>query len=140
MVRVNLIDPKKLADQHLVAEYNELLMLLGHVKKYPSLDGIPKNYCLGEGHIKFFKNKLGYLEKRHGLIRRQMGRRGFVVRKAFDASGFGREFRDSWKPVKRDFEIIKKRLVEKIRMKPEFYRYYGEKKGRGFFIGLIRKV
>ena len=37
MVRINLIHPKKLADQHLIAEYNEILMLLGHVKKFPHL-------------------------------------------------------------------------------------------------------
>ena len=39
MVRVNIINPNKLADQHLIAEYNEILMLLGYVRKYPKEDG-----------------------------------------------------------------------------------------------------
>jgi hypothetical protein len=34
MVRVNLISPSKLADQHLIAEYDEILMLLGYVHRF----------------------------------------------------------------------------------------------------------
>ena len=63
MVRINLINPKKLTDQHLIAEYNEILMLLGYVKKYPKLEKIPSKYNLGKGHMLFFKNKLKYLKK-----------------------------------------------------------------------------
>ena len=61
MVRINLVHPKKLADQHLIAEYNEILMLIGYVRKYPPLENIPDSYKLGKGHVKFFKNKLDYL-------------------------------------------------------------------------------
>ena len=57
MVRINIINPKKLADQHLVAEYNEILMLIGHIKKFPKINNPPKNYTLDKGHINFFKNK-----------------------------------------------------------------------------------
>jgi len=32
MVRVNLVNPKQLADQQLVAEHNEILMLVGYLK------------------------------------------------------------------------------------------------------------
>jgi hypothetical protein len=32
-------------------------MLIGYVRKFPDLVGIPESYRLGEGHIKFFKNK-----------------------------------------------------------------------------------
>ena len=75
MVRINLINPKKLADQHLVAEHNEILMLLGYVRKHPMCLNIPETYCLGRGHIKFFKNKLLYLKKRHELIKKEMIKR-----------------------------------------------------------------
>ena len=60
MVRINLINPRYLADQHLIAEYDEILMLLGYVKRYPKIDDIPTNYCLGKGHIRFFKDKIGH--------------------------------------------------------------------------------
>ncbi len=79
MVRINLINPEKLSDQHLIAEYDEILMLLGYVKKYPTLEEIPERYCLGKGHIKFFKNKLKYLKKRHELIKKEMVKRGFTT-------------------------------------------------------------
>ncbi|MBN1157597.1 endonuclease, partial [Candidatus Woesearchaeota archaeon] len=81
MVRINLVEPKKLTDQHLVAEYNEILMLIGHVRKHPEIKAMPKEYILGKGHILFFKNKLVYLKKRHELIKNEMLRRGFKPKK-----------------------------------------------------------
>ena len=53
MVRINIIEPRKLADQHLIAEYNEILMLFGYVRKHPRRENIPERYLLGPGHIKF---------------------------------------------------------------------------------------
>jgi deoxyribonuclease (pyrimidine dimer) len=64
MVRINIINPKYLTDQHLIAEYVEILMLLDYAKKNSPCN-IPKKYCLGKGHIKFFSNKVLYLKKRH---------------------------------------------------------------------------
>gem|GEM_PF-6983141 len=42
LVRVNLLPPRVLADQHLVAEYREIFMLLGHVRKYPAVNNVPE--------------------------------------------------------------------------------------------------
>jgi len=139
MVRVNLIRPEFLADQHLVAEYAEILMLVEYVRRYPALEGIPKEYCLGEGHQKFFKNKLKYLERRHLEIKNEMRKRGFKARKKLSLKGFQKENLGDWKPKKRDYGVIVQRLVWKIRKKPGFYRYYGEKKGQKFLIGLVGK-
>lgn len=137
MVRVNLIHPSKLADQHLIAEYNEILMLVAYVRKFPALDGIPKDYVLGKGHIKFFKNKLGYLQERHKEISGEMLRRNFKVNKKINVEGFGKEYFSFWEPKKKDFDLIKKRIVEKINLRPDFYRYCGEKKEAGFFVDLL---
>lgn len=131
MVRINLIEPRRLSDQHLIAEYNEILMLVGYVRKYPLLEGIPSQFCLGEGHIKFFKDKLGYICDRHRLIRAEMGRRGFKNSKEICVEG------KKWKPSERDIDCIKKRIREKIKIKPDFYRYYGEKKSPRFFCSLL---
>ena len=38
-----ILNPKFLADQHLVAEYNEILMLVSYFKKFPEVKDIPKN-------------------------------------------------------------------------------------------------
>ena len=139
MVRVNLIKPEFLADQHLVAEYAELLMLVVYVRKYPKLEGIPEEYCLGEGHQKFFKNKLKYLEKRNQELKKEMKKRGFKPKRKLILEGVGKKNRGDWKPGKKDFAVIGKRLIWKIRKKPGFYRYYGEKKGERFLVGLVRK-
>ena len=139
MVRVNLINPKKLSDQHLIAEYNEILMLEAYIKKYPEInkEETPKDYCLGKGHMKFFKNKLNYLEKRHKELKKEMKARGFKTNKSVDVVLCGKENKKNWKPKDKDFKIIKKRIKEKIELKPGFYRYFGKKKPKDFFKGLL---
>jgi deoxyribonuclease (pyrimidine dimer) len=124
MVRVNLIDPKALSDQHLIAEYDEILMLVGYVRRYPSLDDLPKRYALGKGHIRFFKDKLLYLSYRHARIKDEMARRGFVCRKSVDLEGFDDAHLNDWRPLEDDLEIIKDRIIAKLRMKPGYYRYF----------------
>lgn len=139
MVRINLIHPKYLADQHLIAEYNEILMLLGHVKKHGHTKKTPPNYLLGPGHITFFKDKIIYLKNRHNLIKKEMNLRGFVTNKEILINAYPKILHNDWKPNKKDKEIIKARLKEKISIKPKYYRYKGEKKGKSFFINLINK-
>lgn len=137
MVRINLIAPKNLADQHLIAEYNEILMLLGYVKRYPDAVGIPERYALGKGHIKFFKDKLLYLKKRHGDIRKEMRRRGFRADRDVILYGFPDNLKKDWLPNGEDKRIIKKRLLEKIEKKPDFYRYCRKKRSPEFLKNLI---
>ncbi|MBT3304434.1 endonuclease V [Candidatus Woesearchaeota archaeon] len=139
MVRINLINPENLADQHLIAEYNEILMLLGYVKKYPSLGDLPLKYKLGKGHVLFFKNKLTYIKKRHELIKKEMKKRGFATNITINLNKFNKKLVNDWKPVKDDVNIIKKRIITKIELKPNFYRYYGVHKSKKFFIELVKK-
>lgn len=138
MVRINLIKPEKLADQHLVAEYDEILMLLGYVRRYPEVKDIPEEYSLGKGHIKFFKNKLLYLFTRHELIKKEMRKRGFQTNVKIDLRKFHTSLINNWKPKQKDIKIIKERISEKLKLKPEYYRYYGEYKGENFFLELIK--
>lgn len=140
MVRVNLIAPKYLADQHLVAEYLEIMMLIGYVRNYPESKDIPDNYTLGKGHIKFFKNKLKYLKERHETIKSEMIKRGFKTRIDLDLRGFKKELLNNWSPSKKDIHIIKERIKWKISKKPKYYRYYGEYKDKRFLIDLIEKA
>lgn len=137
MVRVNLVNPECLTDQHLVAEYDEMLMLVAYVREHQDLEGIPDDYCLGKGHIKFFKNKIGYLKKRHELLKKEMRRRGFVARKTLDARGIDKGMLKDWKPNPQDLRIIKKRLKQKVLLKPEWYRYYRKNRTKQFLLKLI---
>ena len=137
MVRINLVDPRQLADQHLIAEYNEILMLFGHVKKHPAIRNAPPRYCLGKGHISFFKDKLLYLKHRHDLIKVEMRRRGFRAAKTISLSRFPKILRNDFSPDKNDFRLIRRRLLQKIRLKPEFYTYCREHRSLSFFRRLL---
>lgn len=139
MVRVNLVNPKKLADQHLIAEYNEILMLVAYIKKHPKLESIPRDYCLGRGHMIFFKNKLMYLKNRHEKLKSEMRKRGFNTNKTLKINSFGKKNRIDWSPRKKDFNLIKKRLIMKLKLKPRYYRYYGKHKTTKFFIRLLEE-
>lgn len=139
MVRINLINPRKLADQHLIAEYNEILMLLGYVKKYPKLGEVPPKYTLGKGHILFFKNKLKYLKKRHEMIKKEMQKRGFAATITINLNQFDKKLVNDWKPSKADIEVINKRLIHKLSLKPKYYRYYKNPRTKKFLIDLIKK-
>lgn len=137
MVRINILSPEKLADQHLIAEYNEILMLLGHVRKFPNVNRTPADYCLGNGHITFFKNKLLYLKKRHELLKKEMRKRGYETNKTVELEQFNKELINDWKPKACDKEIIRKRITQKLKKKPKYYTYHGEHKPLGELIKLI---
>ncbi|MGV8150553.1 MAG: pyrimidine dimer DNA glycosylase/endonuclease V [Candidatus Woesearchaeota archaeon] len=143
MVRVNIIPPKKLADQHLIAEYNEILMLLGYVARHPEIkiingkSEIPKKYILNKGHIKFFKNKLVYLKKRHEEIKKEMKKRQFKTGVQIDLKKYPKNLHNDWTPKKEDYTIIIERIIWKIRKKPDYYRYYGRYESEEFFIKLL---
>jgi deoxyribonuclease (pyrimidine dimer) len=141
MVRVNLINPKFLSDQHLIAEYNEILMLEGYVRKYPKICGDePREYCLGKGHIKFFKNKLSYLHKRHELLKKEMRKRRFNAQKSMNIKKLPKILHGDYNPDRKALRIISKRIMQKLKNKKDFYRYYGEKRKEYFFVRLIRSL
>lgn len=141
MVRVNLIDPRYLSDQHLVAEYYEIAMLVAYIRKYPDLLDIPENFSLGQGHMKFFKNKVLYLRKRHKTIISEMRSRGFRAEMELDITGLDDRHMKDWKPEKRDLEIVKYRLREKILIKNDgFYRYYGKPVSKEKMISIIESA
>ena len=137
MVRVNLIQPSRLSDQHLIAEYDEILMLVAYIKNKPSIDSLPQNYCLGKGHMRFFKDKVNYLKERHELLKKEMVNRGFKTEKTIDLDSFDSLNKGIWQPGEDDFKIIKARIKEKLALKPTYYRYYSKYKSTDFFFNLL---
>ncbi|MDD0824465.1 pyrimidine dimer DNA glycosylase/endonuclease V [Mannheimia sp. AT1] len=80
MTRINLVPPAELCDQHLLAEHRELTRIPNAVAKGKfSLKGQPEDYKLGEGHVRFFFNKLTFLKKRYDLLHEECLARGFNV-------------------------------------------------------------
>jgi deoxyribonuclease (pyrimidine dimer) len=125
-----------------VAEYDEILMLLGYVRRYPKIvpGTIQERYCLGKGHIKFFKNKLLYIKKRHEVLKQEMKKRGFATNITVDLLTYPKELRNDWKPNCSDAIVIKKRITEKLLKKKDYYRYYGKLKSQKYLVGLIKKA
>lgn len=65
--------------------------------------------------------------------------RGFKISKTINLNKYPKEYIKNWKPKAKDKEIIKKRLITKINLKPDYYKHNGEKKPKNFFINLINK-
>lgn len=59
MTRINAnIDPADLCDQHLIAEYREMVRIPNFVLTHPTkLNAIPDTYRLGTGHVNSFITK-----------------------------------------------------------------------------------
>jgi len=127
MVRINLIHPSKLSDQHLIAEQVEILMLISYIKKYPQLDGTePKEFTLNKGHMKFFKDKVIYLSRRYNKLHHEIIYRGFKHQWRFpDISELPKELLNDWTPSYNDKLLIRSRILSKVDMKPNWYKYCG---------------
>jgi len=132
MTRINLIPPTQLTDQHLIAEYREITMVPAALKRTIdskaglSLDKIPKVFTLNKGHVTFFYNKGKYLFLRYQLLIKEMIARGFHPDKnrKFPKKIFIEyNLFNNWEPLSIDLKIIRKRIAEKIKKKPNWYRH-----------------
>lgn len=86
MTRINLVPPEELCDQHLLAEHRELTRIPNAVAKGKfSLVGQPTDYKLGEGHVRFFFDKLLFLQKRYAQLHAECLARGFNVQNRWTA-------------------------------------------------------
>lgn len=80
MTRINVVPVEELCDQHLLAEHRELTRIPNAVARGRfSLLGQPADYKLGEGHVRFFFNKLQFLKTRYTALNAECLRRGFNV-------------------------------------------------------------
>ncbi len=131
MTRINIISPSELTDQHLIAEYREIFMVAGSLKRtLISKNGylqskVPKEYTLNSGHVYFFYNKGKYLNKRYNLIIKEMKLRGFnpdMERKFPKDIFINNNLYNDWSPNQNDIKIIRQRISEKIALKPTWYR------------------
>lgn len=122
----------KLTDQHLVAEIKEINQLAGQFRKSmgskKGLHGIPKTFCLGKGHVKFFYDKGKFLRQRFIELQLEAVRRGFKAEAAFsDAWSHLEPYNNDWVPTQQDIVLSEERIRLKLEQKPNFYRYYGKK-------------
>lgn len=131
MTRINLVPPSELMDQHLIAEYREITMVPAaqkrslRTKKWNEIQKtIPSKFTLNQGHVKFFYDKLDYLEKRFYHICLEMDCRGFN----YDIMRFVRSLDGAmvvpsgWKPTEDDMDIVRERIRLRISQRPGWYR------------------
>tara|TARA_B100000287_G_scaffold434597_1_gene499505 strand:- start:2112 stop:2519 length:408 start_codon:yes stop_codon:yes gene_type:complete len=131
VTRINIIDVSELTDQHLIAEYREITMVPGSLRRtLVSKIGyqekkVPKKFTLNGGHVYFFYNKGKYLYNRYQELISEMKRRGFkpdsnrkFPRDIFKENGLYND----WIPTIEDQKIIRQRIAERIASKPNWYR------------------
>ena len=131
MTRVNLVPPAELFDQHLMAEYRELLMIPAslsrtlHSQKGLRLDEYPKRFTLNRGHVSFFYDKGRYLDQRYSALVRELTRRGFRLdpERLFPTKIFIEHgLYNDWLPDAADLAVIRARIAEKLAQRPSWYR------------------
>jgi deoxyribonuclease (pyrimidine dimer) len=131
MTRINLVPPHELTDQHLIAEYREIFMVAGSLRRtLISKNGyneskVPKKYTLNKGHVYFFYNKGKYLHKRYLDLISEMKSRGFSPSKdrKFPQEIFiANDLYNNWVPDNNDLLLIRERINQKIQIKPSWYR------------------
>lgn len=124
MTRINLVSPQELSDQHLIAEYHELPRVL---KQDINTADAPKRYCLGKGHVKWAKSRSLFLQVRYSRIIMEMLHRGFRVNYSWEdlVDGYPVKLSDDWYYIatEEDVALSKARLIEKYKLKPDFYKW-----------------
>jgi len=131
MTRINIVPPKELYDQHLIAEYREITMVPAALNRTLNsksgliLSKISEKYTLNKGHVYFFYNKGLYLHKRYKQIIQEMKNRGFKPdknRKFPKLIFIDNNLYNDWEPSSEDIELIRKRISEKLQQRPNWYR------------------
>ncbi|CRZ19241.1 pyrimidine dimer DNA glycosylase/endonuclease V [Kingella kingae] len=122
MTRINLVPPTELCDQHLLAEHRELTRIPNAVAKGKfSLVGQPTDYKLGEGHVRFFFNKLRFLQKRYALLHEECLARGFNVQNRWtEQLPSNPELWQDYTPTEIALAINRERIAERMPQKARF--------------------
>ena len=117
MTRINVgIPPAELTNQHLIAEHREIKRIPNCIAKGKyNMNGIPDEFKLGTGHVKFFYNKLLYLKNRYWKLYIECIKRGFNVQNYSSAwDNVPQELMNHYQPTYKDRLIIQERINEKL--------------------------
>lgn len=131
-MRINIINPKYLTDNHLIAEYRETKMsTYYYTKSVNSKNGIDvskisERYTLNKGHAYMWFNKYGYINKRFKVICDEMKERGFQTNfTELNFDGIPEYAFGDFIPTQDDIRINLDRILIRIADKPKWYKYKG---------------
>jgi deoxyribonuclease (pyrimidine dimer) len=127
MTRINCaIKPSELSNKHLIAELREIKRIPNHIfthKDNLNLKGIPAQFKLDTGHVKFFYNKISYLYKRYKSLYEEAKNRNFNVsdysESFINAIRVRPDLNNDYIECRRDRDILLERLRERDY---EFYK------------------
>ena len=117
MTRINTgIKPSLLCNQHLLAEHREIKRIPNQISKGKfTLNGIPSEFKLGSGHVKFFYDKLLYLKKRYEKLHLECLNRGLNVTYYGDAwDNLPKNLMNDYQPTEQDRLILVERINERL--------------------------
>jgi hypothetical protein len=122
MTRINIISVKELSREHLIAEYREITRLpknliksLNRKSKPFSMEEIPTEYKLGQGHVKFFYDKMLFLQNRFEQLVNEMLHRGYKPNYT-DSNIFipkDKRFYNDYNPTQKAIELNRKRIEDR---------------------------
>jgi len=113
MTRINCgIPTEELIDKHLIAEHREIKRIPNCISKGRyNLEGQPKDFTLGKGHVKFFYTRLAYLKERYEALHQECLKRGFKVTYYGNAwDNVPLEFMGYYQPTDKDRKIVRERI------------------------------
>lgn len=134
MVRINLISPQQLSDQHLIAEYREILMMFGYYRLHQSFQPTVNQFQAA----RFYHDKLLYLQNRFMMLREEMITRNFKPTKFIERDGYPEEHWNDYEPTDFYIQEMKQRIKQRINEKPTWYRYRSEYRTPAFFEELMK--
>jgi hypothetical protein len=102
----------ELCDAHLIKERIELLRIPNAIKSGKAVvKDIPRSFTLGVGHVKFFYDKLGYLQERYEELTAE------CIERDFNITDFSDSFLDLPSNLCNNYEerdIDRKIVVERV--------------------------
>lgn len=102
----------ELCDAHLIKERIELLRIPNAIKSGKAVvKDIPRSFTLGVGHVKFFYDKLGYLQERYKELTAE------CIERDFNITDFSDSFLDLPSNLCNNYEekdIDRKIVVERV--------------------------
>jgi len=116
VTRINVgIHPSELPDKLLLAEHREIKRIPNAVNRgKANLCNIPEQFTLGTGHVKFFYDKLYYLQVRYVGLYEECLARGFKVQNYISAwRSLPIDLYNGYKPTPADRQLIIDRITSK---------------------------
>ena len=117
MTRINANIPvKELTGKHLLAEHREIKRIPNTITSGKAkLEGIPKVFKLGTGHVKFFYDKQKFLFRRYLELYNECIYRGFKVTNYSNAwDGIPSDLWNDYEFSEKENDIVRERIKERL--------------------------